>query len=124
MLTHSACREHRTRADIEHLKQCQQKLKLSLEQNERELAQQQERERQLSNKNKALTSKLKNEKEEVKRLQSSIAHRDAQYRHDVKKRERELGKLKERVHQLLSDKTEKRIGQSTYRRHFLSAPNR
>lgn len=37
--------------------------------------------------------------------------RDTQFRHDLKKKERELSKLKERVHQLMTDKNqERRIG--------------
>ena len=105
-------REHRTKVDLDHLKSCQQRLKASLDQNERDLAQQQERERQVLAKNRALSARLKEERDEVKRLQSSIAHRDAQHRHDLKKRERELTKLKERVHTLLNDKTEKRVGEA------------
>ena len=105
-------REHRMKVDLDHLKSAQQRLKAVLDQNERDLAQQQERERQVTNKNRTLSARLKEERDEVRRLQSSIAHRDAQHRHDAKKRERELTKLKERVHTLLNDKSEKRIGES------------
>ena len=47
---------------------------------------------------------------QVKRLQSVIQHRDAQYKHEVRKKERESLKLKERMHTLIADKTDRRIG--------------
>ena len=40
-----------------------------------------------------------------------IQHRDLQYKHEKKKKEREVNKLKERVHQQLSDKSDRRIGE-------------
>ncbi|KAG7282862.1 hypothetical protein CRUP_020700 [Coryphaenoides rupestris] len=67
-----------------------------------------ERERQLQLKVKNLQSCLKNEKEEVQRLQNIIASRASQYNHDMKRKEREFGKLKERLNQLLVDKKEKK----------------
>lgn len=40
-----------------------------------------------------------------------IRDRDTQYKHDLKKKERESNKLKERIHQLLADKTpNRRVG--------------
>ena len=37
--------------------------------------------------------------------------RDAQFKHELKKKERELNKLKEKIHQLLADKTpNRRVG--------------
>lgn len=55
----------------------------------------------------------------MKKLQSAIQYRDAQYKHEQKKKERELIKLKERIHFLISDKTEKRLGkQDNMLKHF------
>lgn len=49
----------------------------------------------------------------VKRLQSVMTSRDLQYKHDLKKKEREANKLKERLHQVLMDKKhERQIGKS------------
>ena len=42
---------------------------------------------------------------QVKRLQSALQHRDTQYKHEVKKKERELSKLKDRLNQLLNDRS-------------------
>lgn len=49
---------------------------------------------------------------QIKRLQSIIKDRDAQFKHELKKKEREVNKLKEKLHQLISDKTpNRRVGQ-------------
>ena len=40
-----------------------------------------------------------------------IEHRDVQYKHEVKKKEREHGKLKERMHTLLTGKADRKIGE-------------
>ncbi|CAH1775353.1 unnamed protein product, partial [Owenia fusiformis] len=104
-------RQCRTETDINHLQVTQGRLKDSLKLCQRDIAGLQEKERQLVNKNKLLTSKLKAEKDEVKRLQSVILSRDSQYKHEMKKREKEINKLKERMHQLLTDKNqERRLG--------------
>uniref|UniRef100_A0A673A426 SSX family member 2 interacting protein n=1 Tax=Sphaeramia orbicularis TaxID=375764 RepID=A0A673A426_9TELE len=67
-----------------------------------------ERERQLHLKVKSLQNCLKNEKEEVQKLQNIIASRASQYNHEMKRKEREFNKLKERLNQLLVDKKEKK----------------
>ncbi|CAK6958100.1 afadin- and alpha-actinin-binding protein-like isoform X1 [Scomber scombrus] len=67
-----------------------------------------ERERQLQLKVKSLQNCLKNEKEEVQKLQNIIASRASQYNHEMKRKEREFHKLKERLNQLLVDKKEKK----------------
>ena len=48
---------------------------------------------------------------QMKKLESIVKHRDTQFKHDLKKKEREINKMKERIHQLLTDKNqERRIG--------------
>ncbi|XP_064625016.1 afadin- and alpha-actinin-binding protein B-like [Lineus longissimus] len=103
--------KQRTDNDIDHLQQHTVRLKETCKEYEREIGRFEEKERQVLNKNKSLVNKLKAEKDEVKRLLSVIAHRDAQFKHDQKKKEREINKLKERLHQQLTDKNqERRIG--------------
>lgn len=47
---------------------------------------------------------------QVQKLQNIIASRATQYNHDVKRKEREYNKLKERLHQLVMNKKDKNIG--------------
>lgn len=47
---------------------------------------------------------------QVQKLQNIIASRASQYNHEMKRKEREFNKLKERLNQLLSDKREKKQG--------------
>ncbi|XP_053178190.1 afadin- and alpha-actinin-binding protein-like isoform X2 [Scomber japonicus] len=84
------------------------RLKEQLELSKRENTGLLERERQLQLKVKSLQNCLKNEKEEVQKLQNIIASRASQYNHEMKRKEREFNKLKERLNQLLVDKKEKK----------------
>ncbi|KAK7483461.1 hypothetical protein BaRGS_00025260 [Batillaria attramentaria] len=78
---------------------------------ERGLAQETEKLRQLAARHKVTAGKLKAEKEEVKCLQSVMHHKDLQFKHEQKKKEREINKLKDRLHQLLMDKNpDRRVG--------------
>ena len=46
-------------------------------------------------------------------MQAVVRDRDAQYKHELKKKQRETNKLMERLHQLLMDKNpDRRIGMS------------
>lgn len=47
---------------------------------------------------------------QVQKLQNIIASRASQYNHEMKRKEREFNKLKERLNQLLTDKREKKQG--------------
>lgn len=47
---------------------------------------------------------------QVQKLQNIIASRASQYNHEMKRKEREFNKLKERLNQLLTDKKEKKQG--------------
>ncbi|XP_030061634.1 afadin- and alpha-actinin-binding protein isoform X2 [Microcaecilia unicolor] len=96
-------------SDMEYLQTSNSRLKDQLETSKREFAALQERDRQLQCKSKNLHQLLKNEKDEVQKLQNIIASRATQYNHDLKRKEREYNKLKERLHQLVMDKKDKRI---------------
>ncbi|XP_027729722.1 afadin- and alpha-actinin-binding protein isoform X2 [Vombatus ursinus] len=95
-------------SDMEHLQNCYSKLKEQLETSRREMIGLQERDRQLQGKNRNLHQLLKNEKDEVQKLQNIIASRATQYNHDMKRKEREYNKLKERLHQLVMNKKDKK----------------
>ncbi|XP_078264237.1 afadin- and alpha-actinin-binding protein A-like isoform X2 [Rhinoraja longicauda] len=99
----------RSSSDMDHLYHSQVKLKDQLESSRREVVAFQEKDRQLELKNRALHNLLKNEKEEIQKLQSIIASRATQYNHDLKRKEREYNKLKERLHQLVMDKKDKKL---------------
>ncbi|KAL6049260.1 hypothetical protein STEG23_007076, partial [Scotinomys teguina] len=96
-------------SDMGHLQSCYTKLKEQLETSRREMIGLQERDRQLQCKNRNLHQLLKNEKDEVQKLQNIIASRATQYNHDMKRKEREYNKLKERLHQLVMNKKDKKI---------------
>lgn len=104
-------RLRRVTSECEHYQGTIARLKTEKEKLLRDMCVEQEKSRQLLVKHKTNSSKLKSEKEEVKRLLSVIRDRDTQYKHDLKKKERESNKLKERIHQLLADKTpNRRVG--------------
>ncbi|XP_061680116.1 afadin- and alpha-actinin-binding protein-like isoform X2 [Syngnathoides biaculeatus] len=84
-------------------------LKEQLELSKRENMGVVERERQLQLKVKTMQNCLKNEKEETHKLQNIVSSRASQYNHEMKRKERELNKLKERLNQLLVDKKDKRL---------------
>lgn len=104
-------RLHRVTSELDHYQAMNQRFKTENEKLDKENGREQEKYRQLINKQKALSSKFKTEREEIKRLQSIIKDRDAQFKHELKKKEREVNKLKEKLHQLISDKTpNRRVG--------------
>uniref|UniRef100_A0A8C8VF22 SSX family member 2 interacting protein n=1 Tax=Pelusios castaneus TaxID=367368 RepID=A0A8C8VF22_9SAUR len=96
-------------SDMDHLQNCYAKVKEQLEASRREIVGLQERDRQQQSKNRNLHQLLKNEKDEVQKLQNIIASRATQYNHDMKRKEREYNKLKERLHQLVMNKKDKKI---------------
>ncbi|OCT84733.1 hypothetical protein XELAEV_18022889mg [Xenopus laevis] len=95
--------------DLEHLQSIYQRQKDQMEATRRENCALQERDRQMQCKNRNLLQLLKNEKEEVQKLQNIIASRSTQFNHSVKRKEREYNKLKERLYQLVMDKRDKKI---------------
>ncbi|XP_040040396.2 afadin- and alpha-actinin-binding protein isoform X2 [Gasterosteus aculeatus] len=95
-------------SNVDYLKLTSTQLKEQLELSKRENTGLLERERQLHLKVKSLQNCLKNEKDEVQKFQNIIASRASQYNHEMKRKEREFDKLKERLNQLLVDKKEKK----------------
>ncbi|XP_032382464.1 afadin- and alpha-actinin-binding protein isoform X2 [Etheostoma spectabile] len=95
-------------SNVDYLRLNSTQLKEQLELSKREKTGLLERERQLQLKMKSLQNCLKNEKEEVQKLQNIIASRASQYNHEMKRKEREFNKLRERLNQLLVDKKEKK----------------
>ncbi|XP_062252056.1 afadin- and alpha-actinin-binding protein-like isoform X2 [Platichthys flesus] len=101
--------EHlRSSSNVEFLQLTSTQLKEQLELSKRENTGLLEKERQLQLKVKSFQNCLKNEKEEVQKLQNIIASRATQYNHEMKRKEREFNKLRERLNQLLVDKKDKK----------------
>ncbi|XP_038649570.1 afadin- and alpha-actinin-binding protein-like isoform X2 [Scyliorhinus canicula] len=109
MLEDMETQKLKSSSDMDHLYHSQVKLKDQLELSRREVISFQEKDRQLQLKNRTLHNLLKNEKEEIQKLQNIIASRATQYNHDLKRKEREYNKLKERLHQLVMDKKDKKL---------------
>ncbi|KAM6963039.1 synovial sarcoma, X breakpoint 2 interacting protein a [Aplochiton taeniatus] len=99
----------KTNSNVDYLQLSNTRIKDTLELSKRENTGLLERERQLQIKVKSLQKCLKNEKDELQKLQNIIASRATQYNHDMKRKEREFNKLKERLNQLLVDKKEKKL---------------
>ncbi|KAM8888762.1 afadin- and alpha-actinin-binding protein A-like isoform 2-T2 [Synchiropus picturatus] len=101
--------EHvKTSSNAEFLQHTTTRLKEQIEVCKRENAGLLERERRLQAKVKSLQNAFKDEKEEVHKLQNIISSRAIQYNHEMKRKEHELNKLRERLTQLLADKREKK----------------
>ncbi len=50
--------------------------------------------------------------QQIKRLQSDMQHKQSQFKHEVKKKEKENQRLKERLHGVLTDKNkDKKLGE-------------
>ncbi|XP_043942815.1 afadin- and alpha-actinin-binding protein [Protopterus annectens] len=96
-------------SDMGHLQNNHSKLKEHLEIYKKQMISLHERDRELQLKAKNLTQLLKSEKEEVQKLQNIISGRATQYNHDMKRKEREYNKLKERLHQLVMEKKDKKF---------------
>uniref|UniRef100_UPI00398F895B afadin- and alpha-actinin-binding protein-like isoform X2 n=1 Tax=Pristiophorus japonicus TaxID=55135 RepID=UPI00398F895B len=77
---------------------------------EREVAALQTREQEGQQSVQSLNNLLQSSKDEVAKLQSIVSSRAAQHVHDLKRKEQELSKLKEKMHHHLTDKKDKRIG--------------
>lgn len=88
--------------DITHFQSSVKDLRGSVEERERQVCDAQERERQAINVNKALSSKVKSEKEEVRRLNSVLQQREGHHQHELRKKETENNRLRERLHRLVS----------------------
>uniref|UniRef100_A0A8C2DYZ3 Synovial sarcoma, X breakpoint 2 interacting protein b n=1 Tax=Cyprinus carpio TaxID=7962 RepID=A0A8C2DYZ3_CYPCA len=97
-------------SDLHYQHLTNSRLKDQLELSKKENMRLHERERQLETNLKSLQNCLKDTKEEVQRLQGIIASRATQYNHDIKRREREHNRVKERLNQLLIAKKENKQG--------------
>ncbi|KAM9115085.1 afadin- and alpha-actinin-binding protein-like [Pangshura tecta] len=101
--------ELRRAGELGYLRGRQSKIKAQVEACEREIAAVQSKEQQLQTKNKELLALLKGEKDEqVARLLATLASRGAQHRHEVRRKEQELSRLKEKMSQQLMDKRDRR----------------
>uniref|UniRef100_A0A671SQE2 Afadin- and alpha-actinin-binding protein-like n=1 Tax=Sinocyclocheilus anshuiensis TaxID=1608454 RepID=A0A671SQE2_9TELE len=97
-------------SDLHYQHLTNSRLKDQLELSKKENMRLHERERQLETNLKTLQNCLKDTKEEVQRLQGIIASRATQYNHDIKRREREHNRVKERLNHLLVAKKENKQG--------------
>ncbi|XP_038234804.1 afadin- and alpha-actinin-binding protein-like isoform X2 [Dermochelys coriacea] len=99
--------ELRRAGELGYLRGRQNKLKVRVEACEREIAAVQSR-------NKELLALLKGEKDEpwgaqqVVKLLATLASRGAQHRHELRRKEQELSRLKEKMSQQLTDKRDRR----------------
>ncbi|XP_059495963.1 afadin- and alpha-actinin-binding protein-like [Stegostoma tigrinum] len=91
------------------LKNSQFKLQEQVAALEQEIATLATKEQQRQKSIRSLNNQLKSQKEEIAKLQSVITSRAAQYLHDLKRKEQELNKLKEKMNHHLTDKKDKRI---------------
>ncbi|KAG1654940.1 Afadin- and alpha-actinin-binding protein B [Nymphon striatum] len=92
-------------SDINHLQSIKKQLKNKIESFEKTIASMQEKDQQLSEKSKATAAKLKLEKEENRKLQAVIQQRDTQFNHELRKKEREFEKLKDKLNRQLIGKS-------------------
>ncbi|XP_055520154.1 afadin- and alpha-actinin-binding protein-like isoform X1 [Leucoraja erinacea] len=91
------------------MRSSQFKLQEQAETLEREITALQAKDQQAQKNIRNLNSLLKSTKEEVVKLQNIISSRSAQHAHDMKRKEQELSKLKEKMHHHLTDKKDKRM---------------
>ncbi|XP_042222941.1 afadin- and alpha-actinin-binding protein-like isoform X2 [Homarus americanus] len=89
-------------ADLNHFQNNIRDLRGSVEEKERLVCDAQERERQAISISKTLSTKLKTEKEEVRKLTSVMQQREAHHHHELRKKETENNRLRERLHRLVS----------------------
>ncbi|KAF7240186.1 Afadin- and alpha-actinin-binding protein [Varanus komodoensis] len=94
--------------ELDYLRTRQGKLKNQVEACEREIAAVQSKEQQLQNCNKRLNSMLKEEKDEITKLLSALASQKTEHTHEMKKKEQELFRMKEKMSQLVTDKRDRR----------------
>ncbi|XP_072847611.2 afadin- and alpha-actinin-binding protein B [Pogona vitticeps] len=100
----------RRAGELDYLRMRHGKLKDQVEGCEKEIAAVQNKEQQLQSKNKQLISMLKEEKDEITKLQNALATQKNQLLIEAKKKEQELLRLKEKMNQLTMDKKHQRGG--------------
>ncbi|XP_060124765.1 afadin- and alpha-actinin-binding protein-like [Zootoca vivipara] len=100
--------ERRRAGELDYLRSRHGKLKDQVEACEQEIAAVQSKEQQLQSKNKQLNSMLKGEKDEISKLLNALANQKSQHSHEMKRKEQELLRLREKMSQLVTDKKDKR----------------
>ncbi|XP_008101920.2 afadin- and alpha-actinin-binding protein A isoform X1 [Anolis carolinensis] len=100
--------EMRRAGELDYLRARHGKLKDQVEGCEKEISAIKNKEQQLQSKNKQLNSLLKEEKDEITKLQSALANQKQQHLHEMKRKEQELVRLKEKMNQLVTEKRDKR----------------
>ncbi|XP_065904369.1 afadin- and alpha-actinin-binding protein-like isoform X2 [Dysidea avara] len=93
---------HRANSDVTMYQQSLNRVKGELEASQSEVAMLVEKERQVNKKMNALSAKLKAEEEESRRSQSRWQHKETKFSHEIKKKEQEYLRLKERLLQVTS----------------------
>ncbi|XP_028906367.1 afadin- and alpha-actinin-binding protein B-like isoform X1 [Ornithorhynchus anatinus] len=100
--------EARRAGELDCLRSRQIKLKAQVESCERQIEAVQAREQELREQNQQLRNTLGREREEVARLKLLLSSWGAQHGHELKKKEQELGRLKERMQIVLGERKERR----------------
>ncbi|XP_046851272.1 afadin- and alpha-actinin-binding protein B-like [Xenia sp. Carnegie-2017] len=98
-------RQQRSDSDNEYLVQNQTRLKNELDLLQREIAQLKSKQIELSKVKKSLDDAVKSQKEEIKKMKGNQQYLRKQFEHDVRKSEREMVKLKEKLVQTLNHRT-------------------
>nr|XP_060615774.1 afadin- and alpha-actinin-binding protein-like [Anolis sagrei ordinatus] len=100
--------EMRRAGELDYLRARHGKLKDQVEGCEKEISAIKNKEQQLQTKNEQLCGLLKEEKNEITKLQNSLANQKHQHLHEMKRKEQELFRLKEKMNQLLTERRDKR----------------
>ncbi|XP_039626460.1 afadin- and alpha-actinin-binding protein B-like isoform X2 [Polypterus senegalus] len=90
------------------LKSSLSKLQDQLSNFEKEMAALQGKEQQLQSQNRNLQTLVRTQKEEIAKLQGVLSSRAAHHSSDTKRKELQLGKMKERLQQLITDKKDRK----------------
>ena len=93
----------RLNTDVEQMHCNSMKLKDLIDYKERQVNEADAKERQALLANQQLQVELKMSKEEVKRFSAMLLHRESRFNHDVKKKDQEINKLKERLLKVISE---------------------
>ena len=96
----------RVSSDIDDLRLSKARQKELIESKERQISEVVERERQVTKQVKDEQDVAKNAKEQVRRLQMLINERELRFGHEIKRKDQEVVKLKDRLLKLLADKTQ------------------
>ncbi|KAF6017350.1 SSX2IP [Bugula neritina] len=97
-------RVHQSSTELEHNQNSQKRLRQSINSLQNTVAKLEEQERQLRIENSNVHLKFKAQLNETKKLKSLMQSTENQYKHEVKKLERQMTTIKERAQLLLTDK--------------------